>query len=61
MLLRDKDRQALLQIFSSTKTPMEIWAYGSRVNGTVHSGSDLDLVARTPDLKPLSIAVYIWN
>ena len=26
----------------------EVWAYGSRVNGTAHEGSDLDLVARNP-------------
>ena len=24
---------------------MEVWAYGSRVNGNAHDGSDLDLVA----------------
>lgn len=27
----------------------EVWAYGSRVSGTAHEGSDLDLVARNPD------------
>lgn len=27
----------------------EVWAYGSRVNGTAHEGSDLDLVVRNPD------------
>ena len=26
----------------------EVWAYGSRVQGTCHEGSDLDLVARNP-------------
>lgn len=30
-----------------------VWAYGSRVNGNHHEGSDLDLVLRTPDLAPL--------
>lgn len=44
MLLRDKDRQTLLQIFSGAAATFEVWAYGSRVNGTAHSGSDLDLV-----------------
>lgn len=30
----------------------EVWAYGSRVSGTGHEGSDLDLVLRHPqDLK----------
>lgn len=46
MLLRDKDRQALIQIFSSAGLPFEVWAYGSRVNATAHDGSDLDLVIR---------------
>ena len=32
----------------------EVWAYGrSRVNGRCHSGSDLDLVLRSPTLEPL--------
>lgn len=26
----------------------EVWAYGSRVQGTSHNGSDLDLVLRNP-------------
>ena len=38
---------------------MEVWAYGSRVTGTAHNGSDLDLVARSPDLKPLPINIYL--
>ncbi len=58
MLLREKDRQALIAIFSSVDIPIEVWAYGSRVNGTAHSGSDLDLVFRTADLQPLPFAVY---
>ena len=31
----------------------EVWAYGSRVNGESHEGSDLDLVGRGPGLEPL--------
>jgi uncharacterized protein len=27
----------------------EVWAYGSRVQGTSHDGSDLDLVVRNSD------------
>lgn len=27
----------------------EVWAYGSRVNGSNHDASDLDLVIRNPD------------
>jgi uncharacterized protein len=46
MILREKDRQTLLQIFSRIDISCEVWAYGSRVNGTAHAGSDLDLVIR---------------
>lgn len=33
---------------------VEVWAYGSRVNGQSHDGSDLDLVLRGPGLVPIS-------
>ena len=58
MLLRKKDQQTLLQIFSSASVPIEVWAYGSRVNGTAHEGSDLDLVIRSADLKSIPVDVY---
>ena len=32
---------------------VEVWAYGSRVSGESHEGSDLDLVLRSPTLEPL--------
>src|SRR5579872_130685 len=57
MLLREKDRQTLLQIFAAIDFPAEIWAYGSRVNGTAHDGSDLDLVIRSQNLGPIPIDV----
>ena len=55
MLLRNKDKQTLLQIFSSLHMPFEVWAYGSRVNGTAHEGSDLDLVIRSQNGEKLPI------
>ena len=58
MLLRQKDKQTLLQIFSAIVVPVEVWAYGSRVNGTAHEGSDLDLVIRSADLKSIPVDVY---
>lgn len=58
MLLREKDKQQLIQYFCNLNIPVEVWAYGSRVNGTAHSGSDLDLVIRSQDLSPLPIADY---
>ncbi len=34
---------------------VEVWAYGSRVNGLGHDASDLDLVLRGPGLKPIAL------
>ncbi len=34
---------------------IEVWAYGSRVNGESHDGSDLDLALRAPDLQEVPI------
>ncbi len=59
MLLREKDKQTLLQIFSSALLPIEVWAYGSRVNGTAHKGSDLDLVVCSQDRKKLPADVLM--
>ena len=59
MLLRQKDKLTLTQIFSSVDVPIEVWAYGSRVNGTAHEGSDLDLVVRSKDLQKLPIAIFM--
>lgn len=40
---------AILQRLLAEHVPQaEVWAYGSRVNGTAHEGSDLDLVLRHP-------------
>ena len=59
MILREKDRLALIAIFSTLTIPVEVWAYGSRVNGTAHDGSDLDLVIRDKELKGLPIDIYM--
>ena len=58
MLLRNKDHQSLTALFNACGTPMEVWAYGSRVNGTAHEGSDLDLVIRTPDLERMQPDIF---
>ncbi len=59
MLLRNKDKQTLLQVFSSLHMPFEVWAYGSRVNGTAHEGSDLDLVIRSQNLQKISMDTFM--
>jgi predicted nucleotidyltransferase len=57
MLLRIKDKETLISIFSSLDWPLEVWAYGSRLTGGAHEASDLDLVIRTPDLQKLPFDV----
>ena len=37
---------------------VEVWAYGSRVNGRSHDGSDLDLVLRGPGLAKIDAMRY---
>jgi len=58
MRIREKDKQALVQIFSTVSVPIEVWAYGSRVNGTAHDGSDLDLVVRSRGLTAMSVNAF---
>ena len=53
MKLRDKDRLLLQGIFASLTVPAEVWLFGSRVQGTAHEGSDVDLVICTTTGKPL--------
>ena len=59
MMLRDKDRQALIDIFKTANEPIEVWAYGSRVNGTAHEGSDLDLAVRSYNLHRLPVETFL--
>lgn len=42
--LNSKYTSMLNQIFDAYCKNAEIWAYGSRMNGDCHDGSDLDLV-----------------
>lgn len=58
MILREKDKETLIQLFSGVDKPLELIAYGSRVNNTAHEGSDLDLVIRTQTEEPISINLY---
>jgi len=50
MLLRAKDKNIINEIAANSfTTSVEIWAYGSRVNGDAHDASDLDLVVKPID------------
>lgn len=41
------------------KTPINLWAFGSRVNGDACNGSDLDLVVKTKDETPLDLNEFM--
>ena len=43
-------RRILSALLREHLPDVEVWAYGSRVNGRGHEGSDLDLVLRGPGL-----------
>ena len=49
--------RAMLEALLQEHLPeVEVWAYGSRVNGESHDGSDLDLVLRGPGLAKIDIS-----
>ncbi len=59
MILRNKDRDTLLTIFATVNIPIEVWVYGSRVNGKAHEGSDIDLVIRSKNLQQLPLDILL--
>ena len=52
--LKPRHRAQLEKLLRQHLPEVEVWAYGSRVKGESHGGSDLDLVLRGPGLAPLS-------
>ena len=48
--LQPRHRQVLRALLRQHLPEIEVWAYGSRVSGKSHDGSDLDLVLRGPGL-----------
>ena len=53
--LQPKHREVLEALLRKHLPDVEVWAYGSRVSGKSHDGSDLDLVLRGPGLKEIPI------
>lgn len=51
--LLPRHREQLEALLREHLPDVEAWAYGSRVSGESHDGSDLDLVLRAPDLEPV--------
>jgi len=48
LLLEPRHRAAIEALLQEHLPDVEVWAYGSRVDGRAHEGSDLDLVLRAP-------------
>jgi uncharacterized protein len=46
--LPERHRSTLQTLLAKHVPQAQVWAYGSRVNGKAHEGSDLDLVLRNP-------------
>jgi uncharacterized protein len=57
--LSERHRQKLQALLALHTPHAQVWAYGSRVNGNAHEGSDLDLVLRSPS--DLSQDVQGWD
>ena len=53
--LQPKHREVLAELLRKHLPDVEVWAYGSRMSGKSHDGSDLDLVLRGPGLKEIPI------
>ena len=53
--LRPRHRRLLEGLLREHLPDVEVWAYGSRVNGRSHDGSDLDLVLRGPGLEEVPL------
>ncbi len=54
--LLSKHRRVLEALLQKHLPDVEVWAYGSRVNGRSHDGSDLDLALRGPDLNEIPMS-----
>ena len=61
--LQPRHRRVIEGLARQHLPDVDVWAYGSRVNGQSHDGSDLDLVLRGPELaevSPLQLAGF-WE
>ena len=47
--LKPRHAEIVRRILGAHVPEVEVWAYGSRVTGDSHDGSDLDLVLRHPE------------
>ena len=54
--LSPRHRKKIVALLHKHLPGVEVWAYGSRVNGRSHDGSNLDLVLRGPKLAEIEIS-----
>ena len=54
--LSPRHRQQIEALLRQHLPGVEVWAYGSRVNGRSHEGSDLDLVLRSSGLTKIDLS-----
>lgn len=57
--LLPRHREQIETLLREHLPDVEAWAYGSRVSGASHDGSDLDLVLRAPDLEPIDDSALV--
>ena len=55
--LPERDRKEVTRILDTTAPGIEVWVYGSRINGTAYEMSDLDLVLRGRELEPIDVTI----
>ena len=55
--LLPRHREQLNRLLKCYLPDVEVWAYGSRVNGRSHDASDLDLVLRAAKLQEIPLPV----
>lgn len=54
--LSPRHRATIQALIERHLPDVEVWAYGSRIDGRGHAGSDLDLALRAPGLAPIPVA-----
>jgi predicted nucleotidyltransferase len=59
--LRPEHVQELRRLIATHLPQEEVWAYGSRVTGTAHDTSDLDLVVRHPADVQVKQSSALWE
>ena len=57
--LKPRHRRMLEGVLRAHAPGVEVWAYGSRLSGRSHGGSDLDLVLRAPGREEIPVGKLV--